>query len=1195
MLKILLVMRIIVFLLTTAILQVSASTYGQNVTIRQNNADLAKVIRELRKQTGFDFVYSDKMMESAKPVSLNLNNVPFEQALEICFKNQPLTFSIADKIVTVKEKTPSFLDLPKPAFVFIDIRGKILDENRKPLEGATITVYNSKGFNKSVLSNEIGAFSILGVPDDVKLIITYVGYKTIDLIAKDAVMPLEIKLNSQTGELEEVSITYSTGYENIPKERATGSFVQIENKLLQRTVSTNILDRIMEVTSGLRNENGNRASMTNISVRGFSTINSNMKPLIVIDGFPYEEQNSSSEFLTEILLNNLNPNDVENVTILRDAAAASIWGTRSGNGVIVITTKKGKYNQQANVNFNSSVNIVEKPRLDKMKVINPMDAIEIEKKLFATGRYNYYDDLYPSFDYFSDPLSPAIELMLAARKQHLATPDYNALDDPEVIDKLYTMGSFDVRKDISKYLLRAGVNQQYAFNISGGTDKMKYYSSVGYDNNLPFEKGNEDNRLTLNFNSTFRPIKNLELNAYLVYTKNKNVKNGVGYTDYLPGRGSVVAPYTRLADNSGNSLHVSRIGRGYRKAYLDTANYPRLLDWSYRPLDEIGNNDNNSNSYSTRFGGGFKYQLIHELNIAVNSQYEKSLSNADNYQNLKNYETRNSINKFMQVGSDGILIYPVPMGGILDYTDGELTRWNLRGQLNFNKVWGKHQITAIAGTEIGETIYNYNFGRIYGYDFNSATIVSNLDYNSTFPVRGSGGGSTSLPQNAQLGGNLNRLLSYFANGAYTFNNKYTVTGSGRVDAGNFLGAKANQHFTPLWSSGVSWDISREDFYSLEFLPYLKIKMTYGYNGNLNNRATALPTAQYRSPQAGFWHNEISLLLLTPPNPGFTWERVRTVNLGVDFGSLNNRLTGSLEYYTKRSTDLIGSKVVEATAGVSSYIGNYANMISKGFDLRLNSINIDRQLTWQTSLNFSYSTDKITKYELTANDENSVESRLDNQIPILNLPLFKVYSYPDAGLDPINGNPRGYINGEVKDFNEFLLNAKPKDLLYHGSAVPKIFGNILNNFDYKQFSLSFNIGFRFNYFVRRKSIFYSEAYGKWGNGHSDYKLRWQKPGDEKITNVPSLPDILDNRDNFYTYSSSLVVKGDNIRLNDIRLSYAINKARFKKLPFANATFSLSATNLGILWRANKVGVDPDMPDNSQPPISRNIALSLNLNF
>lgn len=1173
--KILLVMRLIVVLLTTAILQVSASSYGQNVTLKQHNARLTTVLDEIRKQTGYDFFYSEKTMNSSKPVNVDLKNVGLLDALELCFRDQPLAYSIENKAVTIKAKTPSFLDNLVARITAIDVRGRVVDENGRPLEGATVMV---KGTTKAAKSNDKGNFSIDNVADDGVLQIRYVGYKTLEINLKDAVMPLEIKLNVATGELEEVNVTYSTGYQNIPKERATGSFVQIDNEIVNRGVSPNILDRIAYLTSSLRKGNNGATSNTDISIRGLSTIDASMmRPLIVIDGFPYEEASIN----TPLQLDNLNANNVESVTILRDAAAASIWGARSANGVIVITTKKGKFNQKVNINFRGNTTLTERPDLFKLNITSSQDVMDYEKKLFATGFYNDYDNSYPSIGYFPI-VSPVIEI-LSARKR-------NAITQEQADRRLAELANHDTRNDVNKYLLRTSITQQYHFDVSGGGDKMAYRSSVSYNNSTANEIGNSGNTLTINLNNTYRPIKNLELNTYLNYAQIKDKANSLGYQQFLADGRRTFAPYTMLADANGNPVSVSR---NLRENYIDTLKTQGLLDWHYRPLEELNNQDNINKRFNLRFGGGIKYSILQGLDINLTGQYNRSTSNNENYQSLAHYDTRNYINSFMFLNASGQPQYPVPLGGVLDVSNRLEVAYDLRSTLNFNKVWGIHNVSAIGGVDIRESQGDSNTSRTYGYDPLTLGYIANIDYTTKYLQRPFGNGSVSINPGRAIDGILERRLSYYSNIGYTLLNKYVLTASGRIDAANLFGMKANLKAKPNWSVGAAWDITKENFFNSESISLLKFRTTYGYNGNVSNSATSLPVFRYQpNSQTGYNIPAIVASLSSPPNPGLTWEKVRLINLALDFGVFNNRLSGSLEYYTKKTNNLLGLYPIEPTSGVTTYTGNTAGLKAKGIDLNLDALVLNNNLKLRSQFSISFNSDEVTEYYVFPALLNSA-SNYFGSIVLVGKPRYHIHSYQWGGLDGQTGNPMGILNGQIIPFSTSISNTKPQDLVYHGHATPTVSGNMLNDISYKGFSVSFNITYNFGYYFRRSSIDFNQIQSFWG-GHGDYGLRWQKPGDEKFTNVPSAPVSSDNRYSFYGFSEALVEKGDHIRLRDLRFLCNLNNTILKKLPFKNIALSVMADNLNVLlWRANKQGIDPDF--NNTIPSPRSITFGLNLNF
>ncbi|WP_285059161.1 SusC/RagA family TonB-linked outer membrane protein [Pedobacter ginsengisoli] len=1169
--KILLIMKLIVVILFTCLMQVSASTLAQRITLSENNAPLEQVLNKIKAQSKMNILFSDDIFDQAKKVNIKLSNAPLKEVLDKLLENQSLSYELSDNTIVISKKAPSLLD--KLSTVIsnmvrdLNVKGRVVDQDGKPLPNASIRV---KGKSVVTNTNAEGEFEIKNVADDAVLLVSYVGFRTLELPLKDAVMPLEIKLNVATGELEEVKVTYSTGYQTLNKERATGSFVQIDNNLINRSVSTNILDRIIGVSSGLNFEPNPKSgagqnNRSNISIRGNSTIQANSNPLVVIDGFPYDES-----IVLSNVINNINPNDIESVTILKDAAAASIWGARSGNGVIVITTKKGKYGQKSRASFNSNFTIGNKPNLFYVKRISSAEAVEINRIKFADSIYNIYDDSYPSIKYFPS-VSSGIELLLAARKGKISK------DQLEL--KLAELEKIDVRDDIDKYLRQESVNQQYALNLSGGSNNFNYYGSIGYDRNRSTNVGDKLSRLTIRYENSYKLTKDLELNGYINYVQNKNINNGIGAV--------FGEPYSKLTDENGNSLSIP-FGP-LRKAYIDTASYPALLEWRYRPLDELTFNDNQTKQVDNRFGFGGKYQFFPGLHAELKYQYQKSTSSTINNYSKESYFVRNLVNQYMQRLSNGTINYLIPNGDILQQSIVELVSNNVRGQLNYNKVLGvNHALDAILGVD-GREVTSTSFSdRKYGYDPINGVFSSNIDFLNRYPVRPEGNMS-AIPSASSIGGTINRYISYFGNAAYTYKNRYTLSVSGRMDGSNFFGIKANQRITPLWSVGGLWDVTKENFYKTNLLSVLKIRATYGYNANLFNSVTAYPTILYSSGSTNFISQNTYARVTSSGNPELRWERVRMINIAVDFATSNSRIGGSIEYYNKKGFDLIGPIQLDPTTGFSELTGNRASIKGYGIDVVLNTLNTTGTVSWRSNFLLSFNTDRVVSYE----SKSQTASSFVTGQPYIGKPLYSIWSYRWAGLDPKNGNPRAYLSDTIASFNLVNTNAKPEDLVYNGTAVPRYFGSLRNTLTYRNLSLSFNILYKFDYFFKRNSIQYGGIEGL--SGHSDFSKRWKKPGDELVTNVPSMSaSVAGGRDFIYSQSNILVEKGDHIRLQDIRLDYTFSKKKLGRLPIQNVSLFIYANNLGILWSANDLGIDPEYGD-SVIPSSRSLSIGLNVNF
>jgi hypothetical protein len=479
-------------------------------------------------------------------------------------------------------------------------------------------------------------------------------------------------------------------------------------------------------------------------------------------------------------------------------------------------------------------------------------------------------------------VTPVVETLLARDRGDITSASADAQID--------AMSKYDIRNDLEKYFYQKSINQQYAVNFSGGSSIDAYYASIGFDKNRTNVVGLSNQRITLKIENTFSPVKNLEINGYINYIENNS--SNTGYNIPTP-----IYPYARLADDQGNALAVPYI---YRTAFVDTAKYPGLLDWHLYPLKELRNGYNNQfdKQFDIRSGARVKYNFLPELSAEVKFQYEKVLSNESITYSPESFFARNLINEYVQVDPNtGNAIYPIPIGGILDQSNSERTIWNVRSQLNFSKKWSKNQIVALTGVEKSQDNYDFYSNRLYGYNPNVHTFNTNVDYLDFYTLNASLGQQAQVPTNNNYTGILNRFLNYYANGAYTYNDKYIFSISGREDGANLFGVKTNQQIKPLWSSGVAWNISNEAFYHVNWIPLLKLRITYGYNGNINNNATAFATAQYATDPDNLTGAQYAQIV-SAPNPALSWEQIRVINYGVDFEMLNQKISGTFEYYTK---------------------------------------------------------------------------------------------------------------------------------------------------------------------------------------------------------------------------------------------------------------------------------------------------------
>ncbi|HWK99526.1 MAG TPA: TonB-dependent receptor, partial [Parapedobacter sp.] len=639
----------------------------------------------------------------------------------------------------------------------------------------------------------------------------------------------------------------------------------------------------------------------------------------------------------------------------------------------------------------------------------------------------------------------------------------------------------------------------------------------------------------------------------------------------------------------------------YRSAWTDTVLRGQTLDWKYYPLSDWKHKTRKLTSNDILINTGINYTIIPSLSLDVKYQYEKQLQETVSLEGVDSWMARYTINMWSQLKPDGTIQYGYPYGGKYQFTNADLSSHQFRGQVNLNQhVGDDHEIVAIAGGEIRMLNNKSNGGGLYGFDEELLTFNSNFDHTERYPSL-LGGSSQFSNLSSAPRHTTTHFVSMFGNAAYSYRKRYTVSLSARTDASNLFGLKTNDQWNPLYSLGVSWNIANEDFYRLSFLPNLRLRTTYGISGNINPAMTAVTTMQYNSGSTTF--GTPYGMLQNYYNPELRWETAKQFNIGVDFGARNQRLQGSFEYFYKRGTDLFGNALLDYTAGVGKSITkNVSSMKGNGLDVELNARIIEVPFKWQSRLNYSTYRDEIVDYLLSRTTGSSYiaygggirqgkPARKGN-------PVNSVFSYRWGGLDPETGDPIGYLNGEKStDHAAIRTTTTVDELVYHGSSIPTHFGNWTNSFGYKAFELHVGVSFKLGYYFRREPISF-EQLARQGIGTGDFDLRWQKPGDEQWTDVPSIRYPLDSsRDYLYEFSEALVEKGDHVRLQYIRLNYTFQKDQFRLLPFRMAQVYVNANNLGVLWKATKKGVDPDlmMGTTHSVPGSYSVSVGLNINF
>lgn len=1109
-----------------ASLSVYAQNIHQKITLQFNNIPLADAFSQLQTQSGVRFTFSPALLQAYTTGNIPRAEKTVSEWVALLLHNRPFVYQYISGQIVI---TPQQQQAPqvKDTVIYYTVSGYIRDSIGFPIEGASVQLQDVQ---RGQITDSNGHFSITRITPGKTLQVNAIGYLPYHrVINGNGVLQILLQ-RIDNKPLDTVAV--STGYQQLNKDRTTGSFAVMDNQLVNRNILPNILDRLEGMMSSMQFIKnipfGSGANEGTLSVRGRSTINSSPQPLIIMDNFPFDGD-----------LANINPNDIESVTLLKDAASASIWGALSGNGVIVFTTKKGHYFQKPQVKLFTNYTLSEQPDLYYSPALAPADYIEIETFLMNNGHYN---NIAPS-----TVLSPAVEIMVRTKKGLLSS-----LDSAKEMQQLTTT---DTRTDLDKYYYRKGFNQQYSLSVAGGTSHDNYYVSASFNKKQQELKRNGIDRYTFYAANSIRiPKTNLEI--YTAASLSQSLTKANNDNSPMPW------PYLALAHSNKQALTIPF---GYGRMYTDTAGGGKLIDWKFRPLDQLNNANNTDRLNEGRLNFQARYLLIKGLQLSASYQYSTSNKRTRNYYSLAMFEARNLINTYSQINpANGAVSNPIPKDGIMNEAISNLNSHNTRLMAQYQQTFGKeHSLFSIAGYDIRMMDALITSIRKYGYNYTTQKEIP-VDYTIAYRNYVTGTASTIPFINSRQQLN-NNFLSWFISNNYTFRNRYFASASLRRDESNLFGANINNKGVPLWSAGLGWLISNEKFYPRNYwLEELKLRATMGYTGNVNTRLSAFTTALRTKITNRF--GSFSGTVTNPANANLGWEKVRIINLGVDFSMLQKRIYGSFEFYQKDGSDLIGPATADPTTGFSTYTGNAASTEARGIDLSLNVIPVKGNIQWNIAILLSYNNDKVKKY---TRKQPSVANYLTpiELNPVEGKPLYSLYSLPYLGLND-QGNPVGVLNGaRSTDYINIYNSQNIQNIHYQGPTNPTTFGSVIHNISWKQFSLSLFFTFKTGYFFRKPGLNYSSIIADNSAGHPEYRQRWQKPGDENFTNIPALIYPFDgNRDDFYKVSDELVERGDHIRLQDIKLTWQPSRKKFTIYTYVN--------NVRILWRANRSGIDPD---------------------
>lgn len=1209
----------LVFLFTTvATLQVSASGWSQNVTMRLKNAPIEKAFQEMRRQTGFQFVYNTTMLQQAGNVNITVKNTPLDQALKLTLSGKSLSYSIIDSSVVIRS-APVNVETPVQQdaiiqTITIGVTGVVKNTEGQPLQEVSVVV---KGTTIGTTTNKDGKFELKAVNEKSTLVFSAVGYVSKEVKLGSANETLTIELQQAENKLADVVVT---GYQSLDRKLFTGATTKLNAKDAQRNGVPDVSRMLEGQVAGVsvQNVSGTFGAAPKIRVRGATSLSGDNKPLWVVDGIILEDiVNISNEALSTGDANTLigssvaglSPDDIESFTILKDAAATALYGARAMNGVIVVTTKKGRNTQgKANINYSGNFTTYLKPSYSQFDIMSSADQmsvmIEMENKGYlrpagvATPKnggifHKLYNQMY-DYDEATNTWALNNDQNLASRNKFL---------------QRYAKAN----TDWFNVLFKNSLLQEHSISITSGTDKFQNYFSSSFMHDNGQTPGDQVSRYTGNARSTIKINKKLTVELLA----NASVRDQKAPGTLTRQSDPVYGSYSRSFDINpySYSLNTSRLITPYDQ----NGNQEFfVMNWApFNILNELQNNYLKLQMLDIKIQGGIKYKILPELQYSVDGAYRFAQTTRQHYIQTKSnmasafraYTNTGVIddntNLYNDPDNNDLPVIILPDGGFFNVNENKISNYYFRNNLEYDKTLGNHKFNLFASAEVRSTDrQNYNFDGV-GYNYENGGLVNT---NYRYFKKLTEGGAAYFG----MGKNYDRFLAYMFRGAYNYDNRYSFNFTSRMDGSNKMGKSSQARWLPTWNVSAAWDLDNEKFFRPnKVLSAARLRLTYGLVGNIGNANNTAAVFYNRMSYRPYETEKEALTYISSlANTELTWEKTKELNIGADLGLFNNNINVTVDWYKRNIFALISTIQTSGIGGESSKTANNGKMDARGFEFTISGSPVKSGspdgFKWRTQMNFAINKNKITRLEVAPRIWDLVRAEGGALQGYAQRGLFSVKF---DGLSPVNGSPTYISDAGVKDNYIYLQSNTVNYLKYEGPTDPTFTGGFFNRFDYKNFSLSALVTYSWGNYIRLQPIF-SATYDDLYSMSKIMKNRWIMPGDEATTNVPSILDLYTTNKftrlstgsslspvyayNAYNYSDQRIAKGDFIRLKTVSVSYQVPQRIIQRLGLNAMQLSLVGNNIALLYSdKGLLGQDPEFFNNGgvAMPIPRQYTFSL----
>ena len=1045
------------------------------------------------------------------------------------------------------------------------VRGYVCDENNVAMSGVVVRNLTSK---KNAVTDKNGRFSVPCHGAGDRITLTFVGKRTIEATAELG-NTMTFVMEDDEAVLDDVVVT---GYQTIKRTNATGSFGFVDSKKLTQQIHKDLLSSLEGQVAGLRFDiNPNTGESTPI-LRGVGTFSNNVgtQPLIVIDNIP-----------TSMTLDEINPYDVESVTVLKDAAASSIYGALAANGVIVITTKQGKENG-VRVNVNADWFISTKPNFKSMHYAETGDVIDFQTEMYkaAVAKAGGEDNYFTTPNYYS----PLYQLY---RDQH-----DGVISEADVNQKLAQWRNVNYYDQFRDNMWRSQLTQKYNVSMTSRTSRSNQYVSFNYQHDKNRMINDSNNAFGLYFKSSFNVKKWLTLNTGIDLRLSRAQSPEVSFSQ------ESLDPYTAICDAQGNPVALPYgIYAGYAGTSVNGtvarafAENPAFQSFDFSPLDILNENIEKARrarirpfvSADFKFLNMFKYSFLYQYEW--NDYKRELLSDKDSYM------MRMAHNALIDANG----VCHLPDGARYNQFNSSSKRYTLRNQLSFDKTFnGGHTINAATGLEFREShtppsmeerIYGYNPRSLSGsrmdWETMATTGIESLMTGTTVRLMSPSVTKTDVKH---------RYASYYLTANYTYKYKYNASASIRWDEADLFGLDTREQKHPLWSLGAGWTLSEESFMkgTASWLSYLKLRASYGVNGNVDQASTTYFVAKYKKMSTSLQPLGQGLTYLDYdgddlPNPKLRWEKTATTNIGLDFRLFKNLIRGNIEYYNRHGSDLLVRRFMDSTLGTDSRVVNNGEIRNRGLEVSITG-NIINTEDWNFSVTLTHA---INSNKVIAVDEDpnwvasnyitSPTNYFKKGTSFNTLWAYRmgrvVNGYPVI-LDA-DGNEMVQFdeNGNVKELTHSSTLKGTDALVNMGTITPKYNGSLGLNLRYKEFELNALFVYAGGNKLRLDVADLAESGYTMRSTH--ILDRWTTANKEGVRMYLDMDEVgrqyASDFAYWWKYSDQQVKDANYIKLRSISLAYNLPRTLCKTLHLSNLRLTLQTNNL-FYW--SKVGKDID---------------------